>query len=191
MEFEHLINEVELATKDTKLNVLFDSYLKQIFSPAFYRIIDSYFKTRIKFKETVDKNRNVVAWTIGNVIYINTPVFYAKNSNKAILFVLHEFIHILQNSKSFLLVDRFGNIKELEHKLYNLIKPNLTKSFSKFLTNTEQSLHSSTKDEVLSYQMNNSVDWTAVKSGTREAYKKLLIESGLFNLNSPFWKKRL
>lgn len=191
MQFEYLVNEVEIDSNDVRLNTLFNNYLKQIFSPSFYAVIDNHFKNRISFKEVSEENKSVVAYTIGNTIYVNKPVFYSKNANKAILFILHEFIHILQNSKSFFVVNKFGSIKKLENSLYLLVKQNLVKPYSQFLTNENQKLHSSGKSEILSYQMNNSVDWTAVKPGTKEAYKKILADSGLFNLNSDFWRKRL
>lgn len=191
MQLELLINEVELETKDKQLNILFDNYLTQVFSPQFNKKINELLRDKIAFKETVDKNNNVVAWTQGNTIFVNSPVFYSKNRSKAILFILHEFIHVLQNSRSFFVISKFGDIKSLEEKLYALVKANLVKPYSQFLTGKEQSLHSSGKDEILSYQMNNSVDWSAVKPGTREQYKALLEQSGMFNLNSQFWKKRI
>lgn len=190
MELELLINEVELETKDKQLNILFDNYLKQVFSPIFKKRIDDTLRDKITFKEVVDNKKNVVAYTVGNTIFVNSPVFYSKNRSKAILFLLHEFIHILQNSKSFFLVNKFNDIKNIENELYNLVQKNLIKSYSAFLTGEKQPLHSSGKDEILTYQMNNSIDWSAVKEGTKEEYKNILQKSGMFNLNSPFWKKR-
>ena len=191
MEFELLINEVELETRDKQLNILFDNYLAQVFNPSFKKKIDDTLRDKISFKEVVDKNRNVVAYTVGNTIYVNTPVFYSKNRNKGILFLLHEFIHILQNSKSFFMINKFNDIKNIEAQLYSLIQKNLTKPYSVFLTGKKQDLHSSGKDEVLTYQMNGSVDWSAVKEGTKEQYIKILQQSGMFNLNSKFWQRRL
>lgn len=191
MELELLINEVELETKDTQLNKLFDNYIVQIFSPQFCKKIESLLRDKIKLEETVDKNNNVVAWTQGTTIYVNSPVFYSKNRSKAILFIMHEFIHVLQNSKSFFIMSKFNDIKELENALYTLVSNNLTKSYAQFLTGKNQDLHSSGKDEVLTYMMNNSIDWSAVKPGTKEKYKALLEQSGIFNLNTPFWTKRI
>lgn len=190
MELELIINEVELETRDKQLNILFDNYLSQVFSSSFKKKIDETLKDRISFKEVVDKTKNVVAYTIGNTIFVNSPVFYSKNRNKGILFLLHEFIHILQNSKSFFIVNKFNDIKTVEEQLYSLIQKNLTKPYSTFLTGKNQSLHSSGKDEILTYQMNDSIDWSAVKEGTKEQYIKILKQSGLFNLNSKFWQKR-
>lgn len=191
MQLELLLNEVELETKDKQLNILFDNYLSQVFSPSFKKRIDETLKDRISFKEVVDKTKNVVAYTMGNTIYINSPVFYSKNINKGILFLLHEFIHILQNSKSFFIINKFNDIKNTEAQLYSLVQKNLIKPYSVFLTGKNQNLHSSGKDEVLTYQMNNSIDWSAVKEGTKEKYIQILKQSKLFNLNSNFWKKRI
>ena len=191
MELELLIHEVELETKDKQLNVLFDSYLSQVFSPAFKKKIDETLKDKISFKEVVDKNKNVIAYTMGNTIYVNSPVFYSKNRSKGILFLLHEFIHILQNSKSFFLMNKFNDIKNIEASLYNVVQRNLVKPYAVFLTGKQQALHSSGKDEVLTYQMNGSVDWSALKPGAKEEYIKILQQSGMFNLNSKFWRKRL
>lgn len=190
MELELIINEVELETRDKQLNILFDNYLSQVFSSSFKKKIDETLKDRISFKEVVDKTKNVVAYTIGNTIFVNSPVFYSKNRNKGILFLLHEFIHILQNSKSFFIINKFNDIKTVEEQLYSLIQKNLIKPYSTFLTGKSQSLHSSGKDEILTYQMNDSIDWSAVKEGTKEQYIKILKQSGLFNLNSKFWQKR-
>lgn len=190
MQLELLLNEVELETRDKQLNILFDNYLSQVFSSSFKKKIDETLKDRISFKEVVDKTKNVVAYTIGNTIFVNSPVFYSKNRNKGILFLLHEFIHILQNSKSFFIVNKFNDIKTVEEQLYSLIQKNLIKPYSTFLTGKNQSLHSSGKDEILTYQMNDSIDWSAVKEGTKEQYIKILKQSGLFNLNSKFWQKR-
>jgi hypothetical protein len=191
LELEILLNEVELETKDKQLNILFDRYLSQVFSENFKKKIDEVLRDKISFKEVVDKNRNVVAYTIGNVIHVNTPVFYSKNINKAILFVLHEFIHILQNSKSFFIVNKFSDIKNIENQLYSIVQKSLTKPYSVFLTGKQQPLHSSGKDEVLTYQMNGSIDWSALKPEAKEEYINILKQSGIFNLGSRFWKKRL
>jgi hypothetical protein len=103
---------------------------------------------------------------------------------------MHEFVHILQNSKNFFIVSSFSDLRKLEKELYQLISKNLTGSYSQFLTGKHQDLHSKKIDEILTYQMNNSINWRVVKQGTKEQYFNLMKKSNLFNLSSPFWKKR-
>lgn len=177
--------EIKLKTKDEKINKVFSYYMKQVFSNSFLNKINSSLNEEL-IANDFKKNTNIVAYTIGTKLYINSPEFYKLSTEKAMTYVMHEMIHILQNIPAF---KRYFNA--VEDSLYKCVKSNLKTSMDIFLTGKKQNIHSKEKDEILTYAMNNSLTWSAVNEGTKEKYKKILKDSGMFNLESQFWKKRL
>lgn len=185
--FEDLMSEaVLLNSKSAQINKLFDYSMRQIFSSGYYKKLDKLFRgNKIEVNEFKATN-NMVAYTSNGKLFVNAPVFYNKKRSDAIVYILHEMIHLISNKIG------FGEIKRIENELYNLVKRNLKKaySYSEFLTGKKQPLHSDVKAECLSYIMNGSIDWEAAKPGTKEEYKEILKRSGIFKMSSPFWHKR-
>jgi hypothetical protein len=175
-----LAEEINLQTRDQKMNLLFNNYLKQVFAPQFLKKIERIIKnvTPGEFKD----NSAVVAYTKGNKFFINTNQFYSKPRKESIVYLIHEFIHLLENN-------HLQDLLILEKKLYKLVKQNLKGDISLFLTNKKQDLHSDgIEAESLTYVVaNKSANWNYVKEGTKEKYVNLLRESGVFNLSSSYF----
>ena len=116
--------------------------------------------------------------------------FNKLGMDKKISYLLHEFIHILQLSKSFFILKKFKEIHELSNILDRIVKNNLTKKYSIFLTGRNLNLGEE-KYEIISYLMNDSIDWSAITPQGKKQFIEALRSSRLFNLNSSFWIKRL
>lgn len=180
-----LSEEVYVNSKSEKLNKLFRFYMKNIYSSNFYSKLDKFFEKKIQLKEDTNVADNVIAYTKGNSIYINPNSIYKKSGEDAVVFLLHETIHLLENNSKI-----FPEIKNVEKKLWEIVSKNLIGDISEFYTGKKQSLHSNPQDEVLTYLFNGSIHWKYVKPTTKERYFNILKESGIFNMNSNFLKKR-
>lgn len=188
---EYLLNEVALNGIDEELQSLFNYGLAQVFSPSMVGKIEEKINKMISIKEVVKNDENIVAYQSGNVIYVNKPVFSEKTTEQKIQYLLHEFFHILQTSKHFLLVQNFKEINEISKQLFEIIKNGLISSYSMFLTGKDVKLPTSGPEELLPYFANGKITWSAVTPQTRIAFVNKLKESGIFNLRSKFWTKRL
>jgi hypothetical protein len=183
MYFEDLAlgEEVLLNSKSAVINKYFHKTLKDILTPQFYYRVDKSISGRINVFED-DLNNNVVAYSKSGQLFVNAPVFYTKPRQDALVYVLHELIHLLARKPQFFV------IRSLEKKLWKLVKKNLVKPYSEFLTGKKQPLHSIKSQEVLTYLMNKSLDFTAVKPHVKDEYIRLVRESGIFNLDSDYFK---
>jgi hypothetical protein len=180
---EVLSEAVLVDSRSFKVNKLFYYTLKEIFTDKFYNKMDSIIKNKIQIDE-FQKDNNVVAYTQNGHIFVNAHAFYSKKPSDAVIYLVHEFVHLLQD------LPYFPEIKRLDKQLYSLVKPNLTKPYSKFLTGKIQNIHSIAKEESLTYAIGNrSLDWSCVKPGVKEKYKEILEQSGLFNMELPWMKK--
>lgn len=180
--------EVKLG-KDPELNDLFNEALKKVFDPNFLNKIEGKITKLIKII-SVKSNKDFVAYVKGNSIFVNTPVFEALPISKRMNYLLHEFIHILQNKKSFAFFKDFKEIHNLENSLWNIIKK-YTNDPGKFLTNKNVPSSYIGKHETITYLMNNSINWNEISKTGRLAFVNNIKQSGLFNLDSDFWKERL
>ena len=84
----------------------------------------------------------------------------------------------------------FKPINELTRKLNYIIKNNVTKPLSVFLMGKNVDIYGS-KYEILGYFMNDKINWDAITSEGKTQIIQALKDSGLFNLQHQFWKKRL
>lgn len=182
MYFDDILSErVLLNSKSAVINKLFDQTLHSILTPEFYYRVDKAIKGRIGVLED-DLNNNIVAYTKNGILFVNAPVFYTKPRKDALVYILHELIHLLARKPQFFV------IRNTEKKLWKLVKGNLTKPYSEFLTGKNQPLHSVKSEEILSYLMNQSLDFSAVKPGIKDEYIRIIRESGMFNLDSSYFK---
>lgn len=186
MNFEDTIFTEELRIKSGEegLDVLFRKYMKDIFSPTFLAKIDRQFDATLKLKDFREKS-NVMAYTQGTKIYINRPLFYSTPKDKAMNYIMHEMFHVLNNT------GRFPELSILNKKICSVVNNGVKRGKeSDFFTGKHQNIHSDWHGEVINYLCNNSINWDVAIPGTKLAYKTLLEQSGLFNMNSSFWKKR-
>jgi hypothetical protein len=109
-------------------------------------------------------------------------------------YLLHEFIHIMQNTRNFMVIRSFKEVYDLADKLWPVVKKNLTKPLAVFLTGKNQSLGTNErylKYELISYLMNNDIRWDVITKEGHQKFIEILREENIFNLNSDFWVKRL
>ena len=120
MKLQNIIitEELKMKTRDETINSLFEKTLPQVFSPIMIKKIDRVFDGVIEPTEYSEKT-TVVAYTKGNKIYVNTKNFYSIEPDKAIIYVLHEFCHLLQNQKA------FYDLKKVNNDLYYCAMPYL------------------------------------------------------------------
>jgi hypothetical protein len=190
MNLEDYLFEVKMKGVSPKLESLFNEAIKEVFSSAYFNKIEKDLAKKIGMKKVKLKDNKVAAYTMGSTIYVNEPYFESISPKKQMDYLLHEFIHILQKSKKFFLLSSFKELNSLGIKLWKIVKKE-SKNPGKFLTNKDTPSHLINKYEVIAYLMNNSINWNEISSDGRRQFKNLLKSSGLFNLSSNFWKKRL
>lgn len=172
------------------LEKFFNYALQQVFTNEYLSKIDTILSKKIKLKEKMSKNPDVVAWVEGTTIYVNKPEFYARDVKSRIRYLLHEFMHILNNSKSFIFVKQFKEINELSKKLWAITKKH-AKDPGMFLAGRSIPAHLLNNQEALSYLMNDKVQWKNISPEGAKLFKQALKDAGVFNLDHAFWKSRL
>ena len=190
MNLENYLLEIQLKT-ERGINVLFNTALKQIFKPEYLRKIESTINRTIKLKEVDDRNQRIIAYNRGNAIYINKRPFGALVLSKKMNYLLHEFIHVMQNMKRFFLFRGFKEIHDLTMDLDDIVQTSLVKSFPEFLTGKNVKIGSGGKFEILAYLMNNTVQWDAITPEGKKKFIRTLEEYNIFNLEDSWWKSRL
>jgi hypothetical protein len=190
MDLENYLLEVQLKTTKS-INSIFNVALKQIFQPEFLRKIENTLRKTIKIREIDNRNQKIVAYNQGSSIYINKRPFGALVLTKKMNYLLHEFIHVLQNMRRFFLFRGFKEINDMTADLNDVVKSNLVKSFPEFLTGKSVRIGGGDKYEILAYAMNGTLDWTALTKEGQEKFVKILREYGVFNLENQFWHSRL
>lgn len=189
MELKELLLEVALGS-DGETNKLFNYAIAQVFSPSYIGRINKAINKEIKIKE-VARNKDIVAYQTGDTIYINKPVFYNLPREKQLRNLLHEFIHILQNSKNMFIFSKFKEINDVSKNLYKIMNAGLVKTKADFLVGRNMKLLSDGPEEVLAYIMTGQHNWDALTPEAKRAFVKTLEDSGIFNLQTKFWLKRL
>lgn len=179
----YLNEELKFNTRSKALNKLFRSRLPSVYSPAYLQKIDDVFDKNIQIKE-FEKTSNIMAYTKGTEIYISDKI-YDIPTDQAVIYLLHELVHALSNTS------KFNDLVQLNIKLSKLIEKNISKNnINKFLTGKDQDIHSNYKDEIVSYLMNNSLQWNMVDKKFVKEFIDIVFSSGIFNAKSSFWLKR-
>ena len=176
--------------KDATLEKYFNAALLDVFAPEFIVKVENKIKGRIKFKEYAT-DRDEGALTRGNAIFVNTALFDKLSYRKKLKYLLHEFIHILQKSRNFFIIKAFGELDNLTRKLNAITKKYLVKPYNVFLTSKNADIGLGGKHEILAYMMNDSVDWSALSPVGRASFEEAIVKSGIFNIKSNGWKRRL
>ena len=184
MKYSEIIDEeLKIDSEIDKLNKNFRRYIEQVFSPIFLKKIDRVFKTPLiirNFKES----SNVMAVTIGSQISVNTKMFNELPLDRAMVYIIHELFHVLQN------LPQFEEVRTINRILRTKTMARINKAnINKFLTGQSQNIHSNYKDEFLSYCSNFAFDWSLAKELKIEYYQTLK-NSGLFNMESPWWSSK-
>lgn len=162
-----------------------------MFSNSYLKKINKFIRNKVVVVDAQDKNERIVAWNIGTKIYVNKQIFYSKNKTDQIRFLLHEFMHVLMNKKSFLIQRQFKELHDLSQELYEIVNKSLVKPMSVFLTGEEQKIPTMDTQEIISYLMNGKISFNALTPEGKKKFIKTLVNSGIFNLQSDFWKRRL
>lgn len=188
MNYREYLEEV---TKEAspELSKLFNKALQQIFTPSYLSQIASKIGDYLDIKE-VEEDSSIVAYNVGSRIFVNKNEFYNNSTNAQARYLLHEFIHVLQRKRGVFL-SRFKDIRKLTNNLHKILKEHLKQPLSVFLTGKNQDLGSGGKWEIVSYFMNDSIEWGAIDDEGKTKIVSEIKNSGIFNTNSPFWKKRL
>ena len=176
--------------KNPEVEKVFNLALKQVFSQTYLNKIENIITKRVKLKEKINKDQNMVAWNEGTNIYINKPIFYAKPIAQQMRYLLHEFMHVLHHSKSFMIIRNFKEMKNLSNALWPIIDKH-TKDKGAFLTGKSIDKKYLNKEETVSYLMNDSIKWNNITPEGKQLFINELKRSGMFNLQHPFWLKRL
>jgi hypothetical protein len=185
------LTEVELGTSNPQINNLFNVALKQIFNRQYLARIENTINKKIKIKEVNDRNPNVIAYSISSTIYINKKEFYKLPLIHQIKYILHEFIHVMQNNRRFFILRGLKELHDLTNRLNDAVQGNLVKPYSVFLTKKDTKIGEGGKYEILPYVMNNAIDWDALNTEGRKKFLQALEDSNILNLESPFWKSRI
>lgn len=176
--------------KNPEIEKVFNLALEQVYSSQYLNKIENVITKRVKLKEKVSNDPNAVAWNKGTDIFVNKPVFYAKPIQQQMRYLLHELTHVLHNSKGFLFMRNFKEMKALTDALWKIVNEN-TKDPGKFLTGKSLDKKYLNKQETIAYLMNDSIDWKQISPRGRQLFVNELKKSNMFNLQHPFWKKRL
>lgn len=187
MNFKEYINEIEI-TSDPTSSTEFDKALKLVFSPGYYKKVNNVLKKQIKIIP-VKEREGVVAFSKKGNIYVNKLEFEKRSDKEKMKYLLHEFIHIIQTNG--ILLKKFKEINKLTNQLRKILKQSLKTDISVFLTGKKANLGAGGKHEILSYLMNDSINWDAITPEGKEKFIGALKQSGIFNLSTGFWKKRL
>ena len=183
-KIDMILEELQITSDIEKINKNFRKYIEQVFSEIFLKKIDRVFKTPI-LVEGFKQSTNVMALTsTDNKIFVNTKMFNSLPTEKAMIYIVHELFHVLQN------MSQFPEVRTVNQNLMKRTMKRIPENnISKFLTGKKQNIHSDYKEEFLSYCSNAAFDWDMCKDLKREYYN-VLKNSGLFNMESEWWQKR-
>lgn len=188
MYYRELLEEA-IRDVDPELSKAFNEALKEVFTQRYLNEISDKLKDYIIIKE-IDEGPEVIAYNVGSKIFINKNTFYNVSLKGQAKYLLHEFIHILQRKRGVIL-SRFKDIRKLTNNLHKILKEHLRHPMSVFLTGKNQDLGHGGKWEILSYFMNDSIDWRAISEEGKRLVVSEIKNSGIFNTDSKFWKERL
>tara|TARA_Y100000310_G_C20659448_1_gene803862 strand:- start:1173 stop:1754 length:582 start_codon:yes stop_codon:yes gene_type:complete len=192
MNLQDYLSEVSIGN-DPKKEAIFNQSLKQIFSNSFYNKIENSIKDHIEIKQDTktDYKGAPAYYKGGNTIY-TTNAFERESTEAQMRFLLHEFMHVLQTTKSFFIFNRFRELSKLSKRLRGILKKHLLKPIDVFLTGKNQGHRFKNKKfETVAYLINNSINWNVLSPKGQRLFVEELRRSGLFNLSGPAWKKRL
>lgn len=188
MNLKKLLNEDDVSYEEILLRGI-----REVFSGEYLPKV-SQVAENIKIQEVV-ANNDITAYSqssiSGTKTFVNKNVFTSFTPDQKKNTLLHEFIHILQNSRKYLLKSNFPEIKALENNLFSICRIYLTANLNRFLSGGNTQLKTTGKEEIVPYLMTGKVDWSVMKDEGKTKFLAALSSSGIFNLTTQFWKLRL
>lgn len=183
MKYETIKEELDIESDIGRINKNFRKYIEQVFSSTFLKKIDRVFKEPLVIENFKEKS-NVMALTVGTKISLNIKMFKELNTERGMVYIVHELFHVLQN------LSQFPEIRTINRILGDKTMSKIPEQkINEFLTGRPQNIHSDYKDEFLSYCSNAAFNWSLCPQLKTEYYN-ILLNSGLFNMKSDFWTKR-
>jgi len=183
MRYNLITEKLKIESEIERLNRNFRKYIEQVFSPIFLSKLDRVFKNPLIIENFKEKS-NIMAVTIGSQISVNTKMFNELPTDRAMVYIIHELFHVLQN------LPQFNEIRRVNKMLGAATMAKINEAnINKFLTGKEQDIHSNYKDEFLSYCSNFAFDWS-IAPDLKNEYHLILSNSGIFNMKSEWWLKR-
>ena len=183
--YDYLLEDMQL-----EIHKDFGNALLQVFSPAYLTKIKENLKKNIRIKEKDFKDPSRVAYVEGKTIYVNKPIFDSLSQKDRTNYLMHEFIHIMQNIRNFFILKTFKEVFNLGKELYAISKEHVDGHISEFLTGKKQKV-GNPKLEIISYLMNGNINWSKMSKEGKERFIKSLDDSNIFNLRTSFWRERL
>lgn len=196
MKLRDFITEAKTEEGQT-IEDAFVEALKNVFTSAYLSKIQKRIGDDILIKKKDFGNPNAIAYTKGRTIYVNDPVFGKLPMKEKTKHLLHEFIHVMQNTNNKMVVRSFKEVYDLADQIWPIVTKHLDKDsdIALFLTGKRQSLGTSKKYlkyEVIAYLMNSQkIRWDLIPDEAHKQIIDVLRKSRVFNLNSEFWIKRL
>lgn len=189
MNLNDYLTEVKLD--DANLESIFNHAIGEIFSAKMVQKIESIFKQKLHIEYVDHKNKNEMVWTEGSKISVNKSEFAKLSPQRKVEYLTHEFIHVLLNQKTFFIASKFSELDAFTKALFDIVKKHANGNIGSFLLSKPLEEKYINNQEALAYFMNANQDWNQVSKEGAEEIKKTIINSGLFNTNSSFWKKKL
>ena len=185
MNYTEIINEnIKIDSDLDSLNKKFRNYLEQVFSPIFVKKIDRVFKKPLQIENFKEKTNVMAITDPEGKIYINLDMIKSLPDDRKMVYIIHELFHVLQKKPQFRELVQLNNL--LGTRTLKFINE---KDINEFLTGKKQDIHSNYKEEFLSYCSNFAFKWNLAPE-LKKIYFDTLSETGLFNLNSKWWKER-
>lgn len=189
MNLQDYLLEVKIGD-NPELEKVFNEALKEVFSPNYLNKIENELKKKIKLKEKIPQNSDIVAWNKGTNIYVNPKEFFNKKIGEQKKYLLHEFIHVLLHSRSLLFFNKFKEIKTLSKKLYKIARKE-SKNVGRFLSSRDIPQRFLNSEEAVAYLMNNAINWNEISASGKQRFVSEIVNSAIFNTASNFWKRRI
>jgi len=187
MELYKELKETAIGEK-VGLNNIFDIALQEVFSDNYLNKIRSKTKKDMVSTKEMGREGETQSSFFGGVkIRINPKSLEKKNMHQKIGLLMHEFIHYLQEAKSFFIARKFKQVTTLTEALYGIVKRNLTKGYSiKDILPKRASTIS--EFEILAYFISDELNWKVLTDKGRRDFLSTIRSSGIFNLSSKYMK---
>jgi hypothetical protein len=190
MEIFKEIKEAQMGEK-VGLSNIFDIALEEVFSKSYLNKIKSKVKKDVIDLKDFEKEGETYSDFFGRIkIRINPKALKNKNMNQKIGLLMHEFIHYLQEAKTFFIIKKFKEIMNLTERLYEIVKDNLVRGYS-IKDILPRNASTISKYEILAYFIEGDLNWKVLSDRGKKEFLETIVNSGIFNLTSRYIKNAL